>query len=82
MSGAMSGVDVRAGLWVFEETANVTLVRGLRSWWQSKQTVKKLERLMARTGEARAFIASWDGKPRLVVMPYEDFKGQIRGGNL
>jgi hypothetical protein len=28
-------------------------------------------------GVARVFIASWDGKPRLVVIPYEDWVGQV-----
>lgn len=82
MSGALSGVDVRAGMWVFEETAEVRIVQGLRRWWSSKQTTTKLARIMARRGEARAFVASWDGKPQLVVIPWEDFAGQIRGGNL
>lgn len=79
LSGGLSGIDGRAGLWVWEETAQVSLVRGLRRWWESKQVQAKVGRMMRRPGgEARAFIASWDGKPRLVVMPYEDWAGQVR----
>lgn len=79
LSGGLSGVDGRAGLWVWEETANVAIVRGLRRWWESKTVQSKLARMMARPGgEARAFIASWDGKPRLVVMLYEDWAGQVK----
>lgn len=73
MSGALSGVDVTLGdLLDVEETANVSLVRGLRRWWTSKAIQTKTARLMARTLRPRAFVASWDGKPRLVVMPWVD----------
>lgn len=77
MSGALSGVDGRAGLWVWEETAQANIVAGLRRWWNSKQVTEKTARLLKHAG-ARAFIASWDGKPRLVVIPYEDWAGQVR----
>lgn len=77
MSGALSGYDGRSGLWVWEETSNVALVQGLRRWWESKQIRTKTARLMALNGYARAFIATWDGKPRLVVIPYEDWAGQV-----
>jgi hypothetical protein len=72
MSGAITGADVTAGLWSFEETSNVALVRGLRRWWESKQIRTKMARLEARP-DLHAFVASWDGRPQLVVSPYEDF---------
>jgi hypothetical protein len=84
LSGALSGVDVRSGMWVIEETANVALLAGLRRWWNSKGVRMKLVRLFGRShaGEYRAFIASWDGKPRVVVIPYEDFAQARRDGAL
>lgn len=78
LSGGLSGIDGRSGLWVWEETAQVSLVRGVRRWWESKQVQAKTARLMARHGVARAFVLSWDGKPRLVVVPYDDWAGQVR----
>lgn len=77
MSGALSGYDGRSGLWVWEETSNVQLVQGLKRWWLSKQVQAKTARLMTHNGYACAFIATWDGKPRLVVTPYEDWAGQV-----
>lgn len=77
LSGGLSGIDGKAALWVWEETAEVAVVRGLRSWWQGRGVQKKVARLLAHDG-ARAFIASWDGKPQLVVMPYADWAGQVR----
>lgn len=78
MSGNLSGVDGKSGLWEWEETANVAHVAGLKRWWLSKQTQTKVARLMARTGSRRCFIASWDGRPQLVVVPFEDWANQAR----
>ena len=46
MSGAMTGRDVTTGrgTWV-EETANVALVRGFFSWFDSKQIAEKTRRI-------------------------------------
>lgn len=77
LSGNLSGIDGRSGLWVWEETAQLSLVQGLRRWWTSKQVTAKTARLMNRHGVARAFIASWDGRPQLVVIPFEDWAGQV-----
>jgi hypothetical protein len=82
MSGALSGKDVTAGLWALEETANVALVRGIRRWWTSDQIRRKTARLMAQHGVAHGFVCSWDGRPQIVVMPYEDWVGQLRSGSL
>lgn len=76
MSGALSGADVVAHMWSFEETSNETIVRGFRRWWTSKTVQRKLVRLMARAG-AHGFIVSWDGRPQVVISPYEDFVGQF-----
>lgn len=78
MSGNLSGFDVRAGLWVVEETANVALVRGFRRWIESAQIRKKTERFMNLHGVAHAFVLSWDGKPRWVVTPFDDWAGQVK----
>jgi hypothetical protein len=78
LSGGLSGIDGKAGLWVWEETSQESLVRGLRRWWQSKGVSDKRSRLMNRSGYARAFIASWDGRPQVVVVPYDDWAGQVR----
>lgn len=72
-SGALSGVDGRAGLTVWEDTANVALTRGFRRWIESKGTTSKMSRLMARTGVRRAYVLAWDSKPRWVVMPFTDW---------
>jgi hypothetical protein len=77
LSGALSGIDGRAGLHVWEETAEVQVCRGLRRWWTGKGTQRKLRRLLARRGEYRAFIAK-DEKPWLVVMPFEDWAALVR----
>lgn len=76
-SGALSGADVRAGLWSFEETSNEAVVRGFRRWWTTKTVTKKLARLFARHGEAHGLVLSWDGKPRVVIVEYADFVGQF-----
>lgn len=78
LSGAMSGADVVHARVRLEETANVALTRGLRRWWESKQTEAKVLRLFG--GELPgAFVASWDGAARVVVMPYEGFVRLLNG---
>lgn len=78
MSGNLSGFDVSSGLWRVEETANEALVKGLLRWWSSKQIQKKMARINAIGGVRRAFVASWDGRPQLVVMSFEDFANSVR----
>jgi hypothetical protein len=80
MSGNLSGKDVTIGLWSIEETANEAIVRGIRRWWTSKGVRTKMARLMARHGEAHSLVCSWDGRPQIVVTPYEDWVGQARAG--
>lgn len=77
LSGALSGADVRAHLWSFEETSNESIVRGIRRWWTSKGVRRKVARLYQRGGEAHALVLSWDGRPQLVVTTWEDFVGQF-----
>lgn len=77
LSGALSGADVRAHLWSFEETSNVAITRGIKRWWESKGVRKKVARLYGRHGEAHALVLSWDGRPQLVVASWEDFVGQF-----
>lgn len=80
LSGGLSGVDGRAGLWVWEETAQESIVRGFRRWWTSKGVTSKVARMFGRPGgEARAFILSWDGRPQVVISTYADWVGQVRG---
>lgn len=71
-SGALSGVDGRAGLDVWEETAEKAVCRGIRRWWNTLTVQRKIARLMARTGVRRALVLT-DEKPWLVVMLYEDY---------
>lgn len=79
LSGGLSGVDGRSGLWVWEETAQVSLVAGLRRWWTSKGVTSKVARMYGRQGgERHAFVASWDGKPQVVVMTFEDWSEAVR----
>jgi hypothetical protein len=77
LSGGLSGADVVAHMWSFEETSNLTVVRGFRRWWTSKTVTTKVARLFARDGEAHALVLSWDGRPQVVIAPYEDFVGQF-----
>ncbi len=77
LSGGLSGADVRAHMWSFEETSNEAVVRGFRRWWTSKTVRSKVARLNARHGEAHALILSWDGRPQAVITAYEDFVGQF-----
>jgi hypothetical protein len=73
-SGAFGGSDVVGGLVNIEETAQESLVRGLRRWWMSKQIQSKTARLLEQRLIPNAFVASWDGKARLVVMEWDSFK--------
>jgi hypothetical protein len=81
-SGQLSGVDGRAGLWVWEETSEQAVCRGLRRWWNAKTVRTKVARLYGRPGgEYRAVILT-DEKPHLVVMLYEDWAPAVRDGAL
>lgn len=78
MSGGLSGVDGRAGMWVWEETSNQAVCRGLRRWWNTKTVREKVARLYGRPGgEYRAVILT-DEKPWLVVMLYEDWAPVVK----
>lgn len=81
LSGALSGVDGRSALWVWEETANVSIVRGFKRWIEGKGTTTKISRMMAKTGVRRAFIVGWDGKPQWAIVPYADWAGQVKDDN-
>lgn len=70
LSGAVSGHDVGCPWLVYEETAHVTLVAGLRRWWEREAVQKKTARILAAELPG-AFIASWDGRPQLVVQSWE-----------
>lgn len=76
-SGRVSGVDIRVPeVVLIEETANKALVAGVRRWWTGKGTVAKMRRLRDRRSMMSipiAFVGSWDGKPQVAVMDFEDF---------
>jgi hypothetical protein len=72
-SGAWGGSDILGAICEIEETANVGLLAGLRRWVTSKGFVAKTATIHAQTLKPAAFVASWDGKPRWVVMRYPDF---------
>ncbi len=79
LSGAINGADVVAPFIEIEETANETVVRGIRRWWTSKTVVDKTDRLFARPGDvARALVLTWDGRKRVVVMRYDDLQLLVR----
>lgn len=78
LSGALSGYDGRSGLHVWEETSQVAITRTFRKWVESKGVTDKLERLMNLSGYNRHFILSWDGKPRWVCTPYEDWAAGVK----
>jgi hypothetical protein len=65
-------------LWRWEETSNVAVIRGFRRWIESKGVQRKLGRLMSLIGVRRAFIVSWDGKPRWVIVPFEDWANDAK----
>lgn len=71
-SGAGGGVDTIGATLDIEETAGVAHVQGLRRWWSSKGMQAKLATLLSRNVRPRAFVACWDGKPQLAVLPYND----------
>lgn len=77
LSGQLSGVDGRVGLWVYEETSGEAVVRGFRRWIESKTVQSKMARTLLHTGVNRALILSWRvgnaTKPRWVIVPYEDW---------
>jgi hypothetical protein len=73
-SGAFGGTDVKGGVLEIEETSNVGLVAGLKRWWLSKQIQDKTEVLMAQKLRPRAFVASWNGKPQLAVLTFDDLR--------
>lgn len=72
-SGAFGGYDTVGGVCDVEETANVAIVRGLKRWWLSAQVQTKCGRLLQYRLRPRTFVASWDGKPQLAVMPFDDY---------
>lgn len=81
-SGQKSGVDIRIDdvVWI-EETSNVSLLAGLKRWWLSKGTETKLQRIRRRAkimGVPVAFVGSWEGKPQVVVMSFDDFENLVR----
>ncbi len=78
LSGALSGYDGRAGLHVWEETSQESIVRGFRKWIEGKGVVDKFGRLENLSGYYRHRILSWDGKPRWVLTPYEDFASDLQ----
>lgn len=80
LSGALSGVDGRAGLWVWEETSNQDVVRGFKRWISSKGVTTKMSRMMKVSGVRHALILSWDGKPRWAIVPAEDWENKVKEG--
>lgn len=72
-SGAGGGADTQGGVVTCEETSNKRLVAGLFRWWDSKQVKDKTAGLYSSNFNPRAFVASRDGKPELVVQTWEDF---------
>lgn len=71
-SGNGIGFDA-GGVVLVEETAAEDVVRGLRNWWQNVGTQRKVRDVMRQRIKPGAFVASWDGKPQLVVMTPEHF---------
>lgn len=73
-SGQISGFDFH-GACFEEETAQKSVTRGIRRWWESVTVQRKIQRLMSLPRIApKALILSWDGRPQLVAMPYEDYR--------
>ena len=87
LSGGLSGIDVRVTsmlgddiAWI-EQTHNVALVRGIKSWWTGKGTTQKMSRITERghmMGVPVAFGAWWDGKSQVYVLPAESFENLIQ----
>jgi hypothetical protein len=81
LSGALSGVDGRSGLWVWEETSNQAITRGFKFWIEGKGVQQKIARMMTKTGVRHALVLSWGEKqirPKYVVVPYEDWCGLVK----
>jgi hypothetical protein len=63
-----------------EETANVSIVRGVRRWWESKTVRTKVAALYSRALVPRALVLSWEVSPggpkrrQIVVLTYDDFR--------
>lgn len=70
LSGAVSGHDGSCHWLVYEETHNVGLTKGLRRWWERPVIAAKTAKILAADLPG-AFIASWDGRPQLVVQSWE-----------
>lgn len=86
LSGAVSGADVSSPWLVYEETANIGLVAGLRRWWERPVVIRKTAKILAADLPG-AFVASWDGRPQLVVMSWESHQRlmqaiTVHGGEL
>lgn len=81
LSGGVTGRDVTTGdgVWI-EETSNVTVVRGIRRWWESKTVRSKTHRILHQYQAPAALIVSWDGKPQLVVQTYQDWLTSTSNG--
>lgn len=73
-SGAFGGSDSIEAICEIEETTAKAHVAGLRRWWESKGVQRKVARILGQMQRPPAFVASWDSKPRLVVLPYEGFR--------
>jgi len=80
MSGAVIGYDL-GGIVAVEETANEAVVKGLRKWWAGVGVQRKVRRIREQQLQPWAFVASWDGKPRLVVMDPEGFAALCQAAN-
>lgn len=80
LSGALSGVDGRSGLHVWEETSARDVVRTAEKWWLSKGVQDKVARLMKQRGVARHLILSWGPrlKPQIVITPYDDWASMVK----
>jgi hypothetical protein len=78
LSGGLSGIDGHSGDWIWEETAEKAVARGLRNWWNTITVQKKIKRLMSRPEHEHRALVITDQKPWLVVMPYEDWVDGIR----
>ncbi len=75
-SGARGGMDLADHVFQIEETANVAIVRGFRSWWSGKGVQDKVRYLLGREAMGpRALVLSWDDEPQMVVMPFSDWAG-------
>lgn len=76
-SGAHSGNDLHGSVLV-EETAQTSLVAGIRRTFESKQFQAKTARIRAQNRQPWAFLASWDGKPQAVLTDYQSFRELVQ----